>query len=260
MSGEQARLLNLALNKISGDWDEQLLARLLADLRPVRRPRPHAVGLRRGRGDEARSSGSTPGRSGSVRRRFDLDAALEAAPARAADQARRLWRLGDHRLLCGDATDADDVARLLGGRRADMAFTDPPYNVALGDHGGQQPGRAAAADRQRRARPRAVGGVLPRLGRHPRRDGRRRDLRLHVHQGMAARQPRVLAEAGGHWSDTIIWAKDRFVLGRADYQRAVRADLVRLARGGRASLVRRPRPGRRLVRSLGPPRLRSTRR
>ncbi len=30
---------------------------------------------------------------------------------------------------------------------------------------------------------------------------------------------RVLAEAGGHWSDTIVWAKDRFVLGRADYQR-----------------------------------------
>lgn len=40
-----------------------------------------------------------------------------------------LWLLGKHRLLCGDSTNADDVARLMGGERADMVFTDPPYGV-----------------------------------------------------------------------------------------------------------------------------------
>ena len=40
-----------------------------------------------------------------------------------------LYKLGDHRLLCGDATKKDDVERLMDGRKADMVFTDPPYGV-----------------------------------------------------------------------------------------------------------------------------------
>lgn len=51
-----------------------------------------------------------------------------------------LFQFGRHRLLCGDATKAEDVERLLGGTRLAMAFTDPPYNVSLGSHGGHQPG------------------------------------------------------------------------------------------------------------------------
>lgn len=44
-----------------------------------------------------------------------------------------IWQLGDHRLMCGDSTQEDDVQALLAGARADMVFTDPPYNVAIGD-------------------------------------------------------------------------------------------------------------------------------
>lgn len=45
-------------------------------------------------------------------------------------QPGELWQLGRHRLLCGDSTDATDMARLMGGAKADMVFTDPPYGVA----------------------------------------------------------------------------------------------------------------------------------
>lgn len=44
-----------------------------------------------------------------------------------------IWQLGEHRLMCGDSTDADSVALLMEGEKADMVFTDPPYGVSIGD-------------------------------------------------------------------------------------------------------------------------------
>jgi len=149
---------------------------------------------------------------------FDLDAALEAAGATPRAQRGELWALGDHRLACGDATDCNDVARLLDGKHAAMAFTDPPYNVALGDHGGQQKG-----ERRRRiendALPADQWGTFCR--------GWASNLLTSVVGALYicmsckewATVSRILDEAGAHWSTTIIWSKDRFVLGRADYQR-----------------------------------------
>lgn len=48
-----------------------------------------------------------------------------------------LWVLGDHRLLCGDSTNIQHVERLMGGKKADMVFTDPPYNVAFNGRSGK---------------------------------------------------------------------------------------------------------------------------
>lgn len=45
----------------------------------------------------------------------------------------QVWACGNHRLMCGDAANADDFERLMGGEKADMCFTDPPYGVAIGD-------------------------------------------------------------------------------------------------------------------------------
>ena len=99
-----------------------------------------------------------------------------------------------------------------------MAFVDPPYNVALGDHGGQQRG-------QRRRR--IQNDTLPAdewesfVRRWARNLLSSVDGAIYV--CMSSKEwplvSRVLEEEGAHWSDTIIWAKDRFVLGRADYQR-----------------------------------------
>jgi hypothetical protein len=55
--------------------------------------------------------------------------AIPELPETPVCEAGDLWILGDHKLLVGDATEGDDVARLMGGVTADLVFTDPPYNV-----------------------------------------------------------------------------------------------------------------------------------
>ncbi len=58
------------------------------------------------------------------------------APRQGLAVSRRgdLWQLGEHRVLCGDALEGADYATLMGGKRARMVFTDPPYNVPIGGH------------------------------------------------------------------------------------------------------------------------------
>jgi DNA modification methylase len=218
LSMEQARLLGLALNRISGIWDEQLLARLLAELAASPEIDMSLSGFGE---DEVRDLL----RSLEAREKheqvesFDLDGALEEATREPRTKPGELWALGEHRLLVGDATKAQDVERLLAGRRAGMAFTDPPYNVSLGDHGGHRRGA-----RRRRitndsldpaaweAFVRAWAATLLASA-----DGA-------IYVCMSSKElplvSRVLAEEGGHWSDTLIWHKERFVPGQADYQRA----------------------------------------
>lgn len=58
--------------------------------------------------------------------------------------AGEIYQLGRHRLMCGDSTNADDVARLMNGERADMVFTDPPYRMEAQGGSNQWVGRSAA--------------------------------------------------------------------------------------------------------------------
>lgn len=48
-----------------------------------------------------------------------------------------IWKLGNHRLMCGDSTNAEDVARLMNGERADILLTDPPYGISVVDEDGK---------------------------------------------------------------------------------------------------------------------------
>jgi DNA modification methylase len=130
LSIEQARLLNLALNKISGSWDDQLLARLLADLQAT----PNLDLSLSGFGeDEVRDllrSLETREKAERVES-FDLDEALEEARRTPRAKLGDLWVLGDHRLACGDSTDPAAVTRLLDGAEPKLLATDPPYGVSL---------------------------------------------------------------------------------------------------------------------------------
>ena len=234
-----ARLLGLGLNQISGDWDAGL-ATLLAELRDE-----PGLDLRLSGFDDAEVKRLLRSVDQAERRQrpedFDFEDALASATREPVSRPGMVWRLGEHLVGCGDATSRSDVGRLveIAGGQADMAFTDPPYGVALGDHGGRQPGtrrRRVANDALPDADFEAflttsMAVVLERV------DGA---LYVCMSSKELPRLSRILESAGGHWSDTIVWRKDRHVLGRADYQRAYepiwygwRADATRHWSGGR---------------------------
>jgi len=130
ISVEQARLLGLALNKISGSFDDALLARLLADLQATPELDLSLSGFGEDEVRDLLRSLETREKRERVES-FDLERALEEARRAPRSKPSDLWVLGDHRLLCGDATNPDDVARLLDGATPTLLATDPPYGVSL---------------------------------------------------------------------------------------------------------------------------------
>ena len=213
----EARTLALALNKISGTWDEQLLARLLAELQD-------APGLDLGlsgfnedevtallRKLDAQDKRDRP-------EAFDLDAALDSARSQPRAKPGDLWAFDESRLLNGDATRSEDLARVLDGRQADESVSDVPYSVDY---------RGGPAPTAKRRRPIANDALEPAAFAEFVRAWARNLLAsvegaLYLFTGSKELPTisRILAEEGGHWSDTIIWNKGAFTLGRADYQRS----------------------------------------
>ena len=123
-----------------------------------------------------------------------------------------VWVLGDHRLLCGDATSMDAIQTVLAGGLADMVFTDPPYNV---DYVGKTAKKLTIGND-------ALGGKFYDFLREACTNV------LAVTKGaiyicMSSSELhtlfRAFTDAGGHWSTFVIWAKHHFTLGRSDYQR-----------------------------------------
>ena len=111
--------LNLALNRISGEWDEEKLADLLRGLGES------GADLELTGFDASELKGWLDG--GLADGNTDADALPEAVPERCAPGD--LWQLGSHRLLCGDSTNADDTTRLFDGAAPMLTITDPPYGV-----------------------------------------------------------------------------------------------------------------------------------
>jgi DNA modification methylase len=170
-------------------------------------------------GDEITNEGQT-----------DDDAAPDV-PAMPVSRPGDVWLCGEHRVLCGDATKADAYARLFqDGERADMVFTDPPYNVDY----------ANSAKDKLRGKHRPI--LNDALG-----EGFYDFLydalalinartRGAIYVAMSSSELDTLQAAfraaGGHWSTFIIWAKNTFTLGRADYQRQYEPILYGWPEGG----------------------------
>jgi DNA modification methylase len=125
LSPEREKALNLALNRISGDWDRQQLAVLLDELTSIPEFDLDVTGFDAPEVERLLDDFGC----GNDEEDFDVGAALADAAA-PVTQPGELIKLGDHRVLCGDAQRADDLKRLLDGHTANLLWTDPPYGVS----------------------------------------------------------------------------------------------------------------------------------
>jgi DNA modification methylase len=147
----------------------------------------------------------------------DVGEDIPEAPENPVSRPGDLWLLGPHRLLCGDATVIIDLDRLMAGKKADLCFTDSPYNVDYAGGVG-----AEKAGKGRRILNDALGNGFERFLYDA-----CASIIAHtagaIYMCMSSSELHTLQKAfvaaGGHWSTFIIWAKDRFTLGRSDYQR-----------------------------------------
>lgn len=147
---------------------------------------------------------------------------IPEAPVEPITKRGDVWILGEHRLMCGDTTMFDDMRKLMRDDCAAMIFTDPPYNVNYGStmkdsiryHAGTLGGRKIMNDNLGDGFPQFLTDSLSNI--------------LIFCQGaayvcMSSSKLHTLYNAfiaaGGKWSTFIIWAKNTFTLGRADYQR-----------------------------------------
>jgi DNA modification methylase len=216
LSMEQARLLNIALNKISGSFDEELLSRLLCELSQA----PNVDITLSGFGDDELKKLLKSLDDREKRERledFDLDAALEQSKRQPVAKLGDLWLLGEHRLACGDATDREAVQRLMGGSKSAMVFTDPPYNVDYGSSKNPRHKiRSIENDHQNAGEwesfCKAVFANLKTFNTG--------DIYMWGASGPDGMRMRLwLVEMGCHWSATIVWKKQQLVLSPANYQR-----------------------------------------
>lgn len=140
---------------------------------------------------------------------YDLSAALEKA---AFVERGDIWTVGRHRLMCGDATSAEDVAALMDGRKANLILTDPPYGVSFKSSSGLTIQNDSMKDEEFYHFP------LDSF----------RNMADHLEKGGAAyvfhadteglNFRRAFIDAGFHLAGCCIWVKDSLVLGRSDYQ------------------------------------------
>lgn len=130
LSKEDEKALNIALNKINGQWDDQLLADLLLDLQESDF-NLDLTGFEPPEIDDILSNVHDKDLSDDD---FDVEEELKKPTF---SKRGDIWQLGKHRVICGDSTKAETYDQLLGDKKANLVVTDPPYNVDVEETAGK---------------------------------------------------------------------------------------------------------------------------
>lgn len=214
LDDDREKLLNIALNKHSGEWDLPMLSQVIQSLKASAQDLELTGFDPRELKNLAAWIPPTTGLT-------DENAVPEAPPVPTTVYGD-LWQLGTHRLLCGDSTKVEDVARLMNGEKAALMATDPPYlvNYQGGNHPQSWANKPDVKDKHwdDYHDPDAASGffkrflatALPHLEEH-----------AAIYQWHASsRQAMVQSaweQAGLHLHQTIVWIKARPVLTRCHY-------------------------------------------
>lgn len=203
----QKKAYILADNRMAMDagWDEELLRIEIEALQGM----DFDIGLAGLDDDEIADLFAGDDNSDVEEDDFDLSDALEQA---AFVEKGDVWTVGRHRLMCGDATNADDVAALMDGKRANLVLTDPPYNVAFESSDG------LSIKNDKMENEKFYEFLLAAF----------KNMAAHLEKGGAAyvfhadteglNFRKAFIDAGFHLSGCCIWVKNSLVLGRSDYQ------------------------------------------
>ena len=200
----KVKALNIALNKITGAWNEQLLADLLVDLQSV----DFNTDLTGFEAPEIEQLFSKVHNKDIKEDDFDVEEELKNPPiSRKGD----IWLLGRHRVICGDSTLPETYTKLMEGRRANLVLTDPPYNVNVEETAGKIQNDNMPDEAFYKFLFAAFTNMEQNM---------ENDASIYVFhadsKGLIFRQ--AFHDAGFYLSGCCIWKKNALVLGRSPYQ------------------------------------------
>lgn len=200
----KVKALNIALNKITGAWNEQLLADLLVDLQSVN----FNTDLTGFEAPEIEQLFSKVHNKDIKEDDFDVEEELKNPPiSRKGD----IWLLGRHRVICGDSTLSETYTKLMEGRRANLVLTDPPYNVNVEETAGKIQNDNMPDEDFYKFLFAAFVNMEQNM---------ENDASIYVFhadsKGLIFRQ--AFHDAGFYLSGCCIWKKNALVLGRSPYQ------------------------------------------
>lgn len=198
------KALNVALNKISGDWNKELLAELIMDLQSL----DYDVSFTGFEPPEIEQLFSELHSKEIQEDDFDVEAEL-AQPA--VTCKGDIWLMGRHRLICGDSTDPAVFSLLMDGKKANLVVTDPPYNVTYKAKAGTIQNDNLKNDEFYHFLFKAFTNTA---------EAMEKDASIYVFhadtEGLNFRK--AFKDAGLYLSGVCIWAKQSLVLGRSPYQ------------------------------------------
>ena len=140
---------------------------------------------------------------------FDLSAALDKA---SFVESGDIWTVGRHRLMCGDATSAEDVNALMAGKKANLILTDPPYGVSFRSSDGLTIQNDSIKGEEFYS---FLLSAFQNMAAHLEAGGAAYCFHADT-EGLTFR--RAFIDAGFHLAGCCIWVKNSLVLGRSDYQ------------------------------------------